>query len=133
MPSIMKTSLVALALFLAGAAWADECEPTTSNPEIEVLGFYIDNDVCQPECLFSIWIYEESNGIEGLQRSDEVKDDTCGGQIEGDTLPCSILPVALLSRRSPGDVPAARGQAIGAIAFVAIAGSVLAVPTAHAC
>lgn len=37
-------------------------------------------------CLFSIWFYQESNGMEGLQRIDEVKDDTCGGQIEGDTL-----------------------------------------------
>lgn len=35
-------------------------------------------------CLFSIWIYYESNGIDGLQRGDSVVDDTCHGMIEAD-------------------------------------------------
>jgi hypothetical protein len=30
-------------------------------------------------CFFSIWVYQESNGIDGLQRGDEVVDNTCGG------------------------------------------------------
>lgn len=34
----------------------------------------------------TMWIYQESNGIAGLQRSDEVHDDTCGGMIEADTI-----------------------------------------------
>ena len=42
-------------------------------------------DHCQPDCLFSYWAYYEDNGIPGLQRSDEVVDDTCHGQFEGDT------------------------------------------------
>jgi hypothetical protein len=41
--------------------------------------------VCQPQCIFSIWPYLESNEIAGLQRADEVRDDTCG-VIEGDTI-----------------------------------------------
>ena len=69
------------------------CEPTSSNPEITTPGcgvsddacFYVDNDLCQP-CMFSIWIYQESNGIPGLQRGDEVVDDTCGGAIQSDTI-----------------------------------------------
>lgn len=58
--------------------------------------FYVDNDPCQPECSFSVWVYEETNGYEGLQRkdvpsSDEhqsewLKDDTCDGLIQPDTL-----------------------------------------------
>lgn len=74
--------------------------------------FYVDNDLCQlpPDgslepndifdwytggsyggepggaCFLSIWIYEESNGIEGLQRGDVMVDNTCGGMIEADTL-----------------------------------------------
>lgn len=35
-------------------------------------------------CLFSIWIYYESNGIDGLQRHDAQVDDTCHGMIQGD-------------------------------------------------
>lgn len=95
-------------LALSVPAEADACSPTTSHPEIAAFGFYVDNDLCQvppghptewepptlfdwyggggDSCLFSIWTYEESNGIEGLQRGDEVHDDTCGGTIESDTL-----------------------------------------------
>ena len=59
---------------------------------------YVDNDPCQAQgCGVSIWIYEESNGYEGLQRQDApttdpenrpwwIKDDTCGGLIQPDTI-----------------------------------------------
>jgi hypothetical protein len=33
----------------------------------------------------SVWSYEEAHCTNGLQRSDEVADDTCGGAIPGDT------------------------------------------------
>lgn len=33
-----------------------------------------------------IWVYQESNGIPGLQREDEVEDNTCHGSIRGDTI-----------------------------------------------
>lgn len=47
-----------------------------------VLGvtYYVDNDMCQPECLFSTWMYEEANGVFWLQRDDEIVDNTCGGE-----------------------------------------------------
>lgn len=83
-------ALATLALFLP--AGAEECVPTTSEPEIDTgeTGFgryYVDNDVCQFDgCAFSVWVYQESNGIDGLQRNDEMKDDTCGGMIDSDTL-----------------------------------------------
>jgi hypothetical protein len=74
-----------LALLLLAPAAAQGCQMTSSNPEVDtglpVDGaprFYVDNDLCH-FCLFSIWVYQESNGIDGLQRGDEVVDDTCGG------------------------------------------------------
>lgn len=72
-------------LVLLAPARADECVPTGPSHEAEVGGFYVDNDLCQPECLASAWIYQESNGIDGLQRRDHVYDDTCAGMIEPDT------------------------------------------------
>lgn len=39
--------------------------------------FYFFYDACHPNCLFSFGIYEESNGIPGLQRYDGGADDTC--------------------------------------------------------
>ncbi|HUR70053.1 MAG TPA: hypothetical protein VM370_12480 [Candidatus Thermoplasmatota archaeon] len=88
----MRTLLLFVALLaIAVPVCADECVATTSDPEVDtgetgVGRFYVDNDVCQPECLFSIWLYQETNGVDGLQREDEVHDDTCGGVYEGDSL-----------------------------------------------
>ena len=65
----------------------------TGGPDDRI--FYVDNDLCQTEgCTFSFWIYEETNGYEGLQRKDAVnesetrwtKDDTCDGAIPSDTI-----------------------------------------------
>jgi hypothetical protein len=40
---------------------------------------YVDNDLCQTDpvnpCVFSIWVYQETNGIAGQQRGDEVVND----------------------------------------------------------
>jgi hypothetical protein len=36
--------------------------------------------------MWSTWVYEESNGIDGLQRGDEIVDDTCHGMIASDTI-----------------------------------------------
>lgn len=79
----------ALALALAAPAFAGACVMTTTQADLDTdplgLGvgprYYVDNDDCTFTglCIFSIWIYKESNGIDGLQRQDEVVDDTCGG------------------------------------------------------
>jgi hypothetical protein len=86
MNKFFTTLLTLAALGVALPAMAQECTPTTSVPEVDAGGFYVDNDLCQPTCVFSIWIYQESNGILGLQRGDEVHDDTCAGQIDPDTI-----------------------------------------------
>lgn len=36
--------------------------------------------------LMSFWVYQESNGIDGLQRGDEVVDNTCHGLLPADTI-----------------------------------------------
>jgi len=78
--------LTVAALAIAVPVSAQDCEPSNADAEVDLGGLYVDNDPCQPECLFSIWVYQETNGIEGLQRGDEVEDNTCGGQIESDTI-----------------------------------------------
>lgn len=81
MNKFFTTLLTLAALSIAVPAFADGCELTTSNPEVAAGGFYVDNDLCQVDgtCIFSIWIYQETNGIDGLQRNDDVHDDTCDG------------------------------------------------------
>lgn len=74
-----------LVLLLVAPVRADGCEPIDPSPELEVAGYYLDSDLCQPECVASVWLYQESNGIGGLQRQDHVWDSTCGGLIEPDT------------------------------------------------
>ncbi len=84
--SVLVTPALVLLIASTPNAWAAECSPSTSSPEIKILNNYIDTDYCQPECAYSVWYYVESNFIVGLQRNDEVVDDTCGGQIEGDSI-----------------------------------------------
>ncbi len=81
------TSLVAMvAIAMAIPAAADDCW-STSDAEVDVGGFYVDNDNCQPECLFSAWVYQESNDIAGLQRGDEVHSDVAGCDgVDSDTI-----------------------------------------------
>jgi len=80
-------TLAALAVALP-AGLADHCSSyNTSTAEFDAIPpYYVDNDLCQPGCIYSIWVYEETNGIEGLQRGDEFVDDTCHGLIEADTI-----------------------------------------------
>jgi hypothetical protein len=87
----MRSSALSLLVALAFAlpAGAGHCEAySTTQPDVDVAGvYYVDEDCldgCSVEILFSIWIYEESNGIPGLQRGDEHTDDTCHGMIEAD-------------------------------------------------
>jgi hypothetical protein len=81
---------LAISTLVLGQA-AAECG-TTSDPEVTldtlVAGtYYIDADICSgPACIGSVWVYQESNGKPGLQRGDEVHDDTCGGLTQADTI-----------------------------------------------
>lgn len=87
-----KLLLILLAcLPLALPAVADHCEGyQTSSPEADTgttaAGrYYVDVDISQFDPL-ALWVYEESNGIDGLQREDEIVDDTCHAGIRGDTI-----------------------------------------------
>lgn len=82
----MRAPVVAVALGLAMVATTvAEGEPcySSSNPELDT-GFvggsrhYYDLDPCLPPedgCRPRGWLYEEANGIEGLQRDDEAHTD----------------------------------------------------------
>jgi len=49
--------------------------------------YYVVLDVCWLEaCGGSFWIYEETNGIDGLQRNDEFLGDTTCGHFPADTI-----------------------------------------------
>lgn len=87
LPAVVAVSLLA-------PAAADHCQSyhtTTPTLWCGAASFpgdhpvYVDDDCC-PECLYYVWIYQESNGIPGLQREDEIVDDTCHGMIVGDTI-----------------------------------------------
>lgn len=102
MPRIPLTLLVLAFTAAAAPSLAAACEPTTSSPHFctssiavpclpgDVAGaYYLISDcpfVGPGSCMWSIWVYEETNGIEGLQRADEVVDDTCSGAIPGDRI-----------------------------------------------
>jgi hypothetical protein len=82
---------ITLLALVTGAAGATGCVPTTSTPFAEASGFYVAGNpitliFCDVTCLIDVWIYEESNDITGLQRQDEIHDDTCNGAIAGDTI-----------------------------------------------
>lgn len=89
--AVLVIALLALAAVPAQAA---DCIPGRTEADVDtdpantgiVPRYYVVNDGPNWCCLVSIWIYQEANGIDGLQRDDEVVDDTCRGQIPGDLL-----------------------------------------------
>lgn len=59
---------------MAASAGASHCEPSISPPDISTpTGHYIDYDVCQPVCLATMEIWQESNGIDGLQTDEDAE------------------------------------------------------------
>ena len=72
------------------AAWSTSVADADTGLAPGAPRFYVVDLVCSimycPGTTFSIWVYEESNGIDGLQRADEVHDDTCHGSIAGDKI-----------------------------------------------
>lgn len=91
----MRPIILVVALLLPGLAGASHqsewCEPRTTEAEVdvEIAGgrYYVDSVPQQDWPITSaIWIYEESNGVPGLQRRDALQDDTCGHPELGDTI-----------------------------------------------
>lgn len=98
--------VVFLVAFLAlmNSAQGDACALTTSQTDADTgpvtgpagVRYYLVDDCFISSCSppFSnvhvdgtFYIYEESNGVDGLQRADEVADDTCSGRAgAGDTI-----------------------------------------------
>lgn len=94
----MRILLVLAALIaLTAPATAMHCSGwSTSAADVAAGGYYVADDCFLSWCtLFgltgvhvtgTLWVYEESNGIPGLQRGDEIVDDTCHDQILADTI-----------------------------------------------
>lgn len=75
---LVLTLLVALAPAAANHD-AQPCEPSATPPDAEMGGVYVDVTLTQNLAKSRVWIYEEDNGLPGLQRGDElVRDETCG-------------------------------------------------------
>lgn len=87
----MRAMLVISLFSLLVGASASPCQMGVSNPEVDTgpesdPRFYVDVDPSGVDGpILSLWVYQESNGAPGLQRDDEVVDDTCGGAFPGDT------------------------------------------------
>lgn len=79
-------TLAALSVALPAGLAAHCTKIHTSEALIERDGYYVAIDRCLGDCVLSAWVYEESNGIVGLQRLDDQVDDTCHGRIEPDTI-----------------------------------------------
>lgn len=61
---------------------------TVGSGDAYSLTLYLISDTCQLDgsCIASAWVYQEMNGIDGLQRQDAYRDDTCGGRFPADLL-----------------------------------------------
>jgi hypothetical protein len=88
-------TIAAIALMVPSNAIAT-CDMALATPELTVPDasgqaggdVYVDNDFCQLDgCSFSLWVYQETNGVAGLQRGDEVENDvdTCTDGTVADT------------------------------------------------
>lgn len=85
---LLALSLVSVA-FASATVGADhettDCTPTASEPtaEAEGLAVFVD-EVASNGYLFSIWVYQESNALDGIQREDSYTnaegqtDENCG-------------------------------------------------------
>jgi hypothetical protein len=82
--------LLTLTLLPAFSAASEGCTPNTSpaidSGESAAGRYYVVPGFLDPFGEDDLFVYEESNGIDGLQRDDVWRDDTCGGEISGDTV-----------------------------------------------
>lgn len=106
MRAILLLSLL-LAIALPASVSADDCAPGDSTPGtldapgshgevgVTVAGVYAFKDHAPQNVIVDgetitlaedvgNWVYQEQNGLSGLQRADWWVDDTCGGAIQGD-------------------------------------------------
>lgn len=81
----------AVAFAMMAPAGADHCEGPDTYPSDATVGpFYVVVlETCGPSgdgCPPWNYVYQESNGLPGLQRDDETVNNTCHGMAPGDTM-----------------------------------------------
>lgn len=92
MPSGGAALPILLVVALAAPAGADHCEGyDTIRSSVDTGGtpggrYYVHVVTCQLACTFALWVYEESNGLDGWQPKDHYIDATCHDSIPSDTL-----------------------------------------------
>lgn len=98
MRAIHFLAVLAVALSITASAQSAACPSSDPDAQVRVWttvgsgqadtwSFYIVTEMCDASgCLAGTWVYRETNGYDGLQRLDELRDDTCGGLLEPDTL-----------------------------------------------
>jgi hypothetical protein len=75
MRTLLVLAIVSLVIPLASAQTCSNTDPNAKQIDTSLGTYYLVVDNCpsvENGCLFSIWIYEETNHIPGLQRDDEV-------------------------------------------------------------
>ncbi len=86
--TLALTALVFVLVSIPQGALAG-CVPTTSTPNVTItsgaLTYYIVLKGCSSGiCPAGEYVYQETNNVAGLQRSDMLRDDTCGDPQLGD-------------------------------------------------
>jgi hypothetical protein len=85
--SLLLLAALSLVLGNAVANCGDTSHPEVTVDTLVVGTYYLDVDCGPNNCgPVSVWIYQESNGKEGLQRDDEIVNDSCGGLYPADTI-----------------------------------------------
>lgn len=85
-PRVAIAGVLVMLTLAAHPAVAGHCTRFTTSVTgdtqvvLDVDGAYVVGD----RTIARAFVYEESNGIPGLQRADAGRDDTCHGQIAGD-------------------------------------------------
>ena len=72
----MRTLVLTIAslFLLAPLAAAEDCSPELTVQAPNGTYYSVDNDLCQPDCLFSIWVYGDDDP------------DPCGPEDESNTI-----------------------------------------------
>lgn len=81
---LLSPLTLGLILLVAAPTGADGCA-FQSQPDVSAYDYYVDWTYCQPDCALDFVVYEESNGIDSLQRGDARIDHTCDGTTPADT------------------------------------------------
>ncbi len=77
--AVALTAALSVPMVATATHESSDCSPTASEADVEAEGYavFVDDHVLPDDV--SVWIYQESNGLDGIQRGDSVAtDEACG-------------------------------------------------------